>query len=79
MIKVRVNRDAVQLAMAKRNLSQNMLAVRTGISSGYISQLILGARYPSPRVRQRILDVLGVDFDEVFIIEGDGCELSEKR
>ena len=79
MIRVRVKRDAVQIAMAKKNLSQNMLAMRTGISSGYISQLILGARYPSPRVRQRILDALGMDFDEVFIIEGDGCESSRER
>ena len=75
MIKVRVNQDAVQIAIAKRNMSQNMLAIRSGISSGYISQLMCGTRYPSPRVRQKILDVLGMDFDEVFIIERDECEL----
>ena len=79
MIRVRVNQDAVQVAMAKRNMSQNMLAIRAGISSGYISQLMCGTRYPSPRVRQKILDVLGMDFDDIFIIERDERELSAKR
>jgi len=79
MVRVRVNQDAVQVAMAKRNMSQNMLAIRAGISSGYISQIICGTRYPSPRVRQKILDILGMDFDDVFIIERDERELSAKR
>jgi transcriptional regulator with XRE-family HTH domain len=78
MIKVRVNQDAVQLAMAKRNMSQNMLAIRAGISSGYISQIMCGTRYPSPRVRQKILDVLDMDFDDVFLIERDEHEVSAR-
>jgi transcriptional regulator with XRE-family HTH domain len=79
MIKVRINQDAMQIAIAKRNMSQNMLAIRAGISSGYISQLMCGTRYPSPRVRQKILDVLGMDFDDVFIIERDERELPARR
>ena len=78
MIKVRVNQDAVHVAIAKRNMSQNMLAIRAGISSGYISQLMCGARYPSPKVRQKILDVLGMDFDDVFLIERDEHEVSAR-
>ncbi|HEX76928.1 MAG TPA: helix-turn-helix transcriptional regulator [Dehalococcoidia bacterium] len=72
MLKVRLNRDAIQLAMVRRNMSQNMLAIRVGISSGYISQLMCGTRYASPRVRQKILDALTpLTFDDVFIIEED--------
>ena len=78
MLRVKVNQDAVQVAMAKRNMSQNMLAIRAGISSGYISQLMCGARCPSPKVRQKILDVLGMDFDDVFIIERDEREVSAR-
>lgn len=78
MVRVRVNKDAVQVAIAKRNMSQNMLAIRAGISSGYISQIMCGTRYPSPRVRQKILDVLSMDFDDVFIIERDERELSAR-
>lgn len=73
MVKVRLNNQALQLAMARRNMSQNMLAARIGISSGYISQLMRGDRYASPRVRQKILDALNpLTFDDVFIIEEDG-------
>ncbi|MCL0047867.1 helix-turn-helix domain-containing protein [Dehalococcoidia bacterium] len=72
MLKVRLNRDAIQLAMVRRNMSQNMLAIRVGISSGYISQLMCGTRHASPKVRQKILDALTpLTFDDVFIIEED--------
>ena len=79
MLKVKLNSSAVQRAMAKRNMSQNMLAMRVGISSGYISQLMCGTRCPSPMVRQRILDVLGLDFDDVFVIEEDRNEVPAGR
>jgi len=78
MLKVRVNRRAVELAIAKRNMSQNMLAMRMGSSSGYISQLMRGVRYPSPKIRQKMLEVLApMTFDEVFIIEEDENESAE--
>ena len=70
MLKVRLNCDAVQLATVRRNMSQNMLAMRIGISSGYISQLMCGTRYASPKVRQKILDIFTpLTFDDLFIIE----------
>ena len=80
MLKVRLNNTAVQRVMAKRNMSQNMLAMRTGSSSGYISQLMRGARYPSPKIRQRILDVLSpLTFDDIFIIEEDRDDVPARR
>ena len=51
-IRVKLNQTAVLRAIARRNMSQNMLAIRAGISSGYISQLMCGTRYPSPMVRE---------------------------
>ena len=69
-IRVRLNQAAVLRAIARRNMSQNMLAIRAGISSGYISQLMCGARYPSPRVRESLQDILQpLTFDDIFIIE----------
>ena len=69
-IKVRLNQPAVMQAIARRNMSQNMLAIRAGISSGYISQIMCGTRNPSPRVRQKLQDVLSpLTFDDIFIIE----------
>jgi transcriptional regulator with XRE-family HTH domain len=69
-IRVRLNQTAVQKAIARRNMSQNMLAIRAGISSGYISQIMCGIRYPSPEVREKLQNVLQpMSFDEIFIIE----------
>ncbi|MBN1188584.1 MAG: helix-turn-helix transcriptional regulator [Dehalococcoidales bacterium] len=72
-IKVKLNQEAVLKAIARRNMSQNMLAVRAGISSGYISQILCGTRNPSPIVRQKLQDVLEpLTFDDIFIIEENG-------
>ena len=69
-IRVKLNQVAVLHAIARRNMSQNMLAIRTGISSGYISQIMCGTRNPSPVVRQKLQDVLQpLTFDDIFIIE----------
>lgn len=73
MPKVRLHRSAIQMAMVRRNMSQNMLAMRMGISSGYISQLMCGTRYASPGVRQKILEIFTpLTFDDLFTIEEGG-------
>ena len=57
--------------LEERGISQNELARRTGISSGYLSQLMSGSAHPSPEVRQRLLRVFGTaDFDDLFTITG---------
>ena len=51
------------------NMSQNELADRCGLTSGYVSQLFTGERSPSPPVRRRIQRVLGVEnFDALFVV-----------
>jgi transcriptional regulator with XRE-family HTH domain len=70
-VKVRLNQKAILGVIAKRNMSQNMLAIRVGTSSGYISQIIRGIRYPSPAMRQKLQEVLSpIAFDDIFVIEG---------
>lgn len=72
-ITVKLNQSAVLRAIARRNMSQNMLAIRAGISSGYISQIMCGTRNPSPAVRQKLQEILQpLTFDDIFIIEEDG-------
>jgi len=79
-IRVKLNQVAVLHAIARRNMSQNMLAIRTGISSGYISQIMCGTRNPSPVVRQKLQDVLQpLTFDDIFIIEENGENDSHTR
>ena len=72
MVKVRLNRDFLDILLARRNMSQNSLARMLGLSTGYMAQLMNGDRYPSPspRLRQRILETMNpLSFDDLFIVE----------
>ena len=78
-IRVKLNQSAVLRAIARRNMSQNMLAIRAGTSSGYISQIMCGTRNPSPRMREKLQGVLApLTFDDIFIIEEDGNGSSDE-
>jgi len=69
-MKVYLKRGFVELYLAKKNLSQNWLASRLGISSGYMSQLLSGKRNPSPTLRGRMMDYFkDHDFDQLFEIQ----------
>ncbi len=70
-MKVRLKPKVLKEKLARRNISQNCFALKLKVSSGYMSQLFSGARNPSPKLREKILDVLKLDknnFDEVFKI-----------
>ena len=70
MVKVRLKTDALQLRLARQNKSQNWLARKMEMSSGYLSQLTTGVRRPSPKMRTRFLRVFrDASFDDLFYIE----------
>ena len=74
---VMLNPVAVWRLLAELNMSQNELARRCGISPGHLSLLMNGKRGPSPKLRRRLQQVLGVsNFDDLFIMVppevGDG-------
>jgi hypothetical protein len=70
MLKTRVRGTAVYDFMARNNISQKEWAGKLGISECYASQLVCHARCPSPRLRRRMLEVMGpVDFEELFEVE----------
>ena len=57
--------------LEERDISENELARRVGISSGYLSQLMSGTAHPSPEVRRRLQGELGLDdFDDPFTVTG---------
>ena len=59
---------AVWELLDQLDMSQNELARRCGITSGHLSHLMNGRRSPSPRVRRRLMEVLGVDdFHRLFM------------
>ena len=67
--RVLLNPVAVWRLLAELDMSQNELARRCGITLGHLSRLMNWKRGPSPRLRRRMQQVLGVSsFDELFII-----------
>ena len=74
---VMLNPVAVWRRLDELQMSQNELARRCGISPGHLSLLMNGKRGPSPKLRRRLQQVLGVsNFDDLFVIVpvevGDG-------
>ena len=69
-MRVLLKTAAVWESLDRLDISQNELARRCGVTSGYLSHLMNGRRSPSPRLRRRMQEVLGVDdFHVLFIIE----------
>jgi transcriptional regulator with XRE-family HTH domain len=72
MLKTMLNRAFVERMLARRNISQNSLAKRLRISSGYMSLIMNGDRYVSARIRRRICRYFRrYDFSAIFIIIDD--------
>ncbi len=68
--RVRLNPDRVWELLNRLNMTQNELARLSGISSGYLSQLMTGTRRPSAELRRRLMKALGVSrFEDLFILE----------
>ena len=65
-MKAKLNGDRVREILFTQCISQNFLAHRLKISSGYCSQILSGARTPSPRLRQKLMRVLKEDFETLF-------------
>ena len=67
--KVKLNPYAAWRLMDRLHMTQNELARLTGLTSGYVSMLLNGRRFPSPEKRRRLQEVLGVtEFDDLFIV-----------
>lgn len=63
------NVDDLKELVLKSGFSLRGLGRETGISSGYIVQLVNGCRNPSPITAKKITDALGVTFDDIFYIK----------
>lgn len=69
-MKVLLKNKAIKEILIRKNKSQNWLAHRLEVSSGYMSQLMEGSRNPSPKLRERILNNLPEHkFDDLFEIK----------
>ena len=69
-MRVRLNQQRLLAFLAVSRLSQNHWALRLGLSRGHWSEIVNGKHpYPSPKTRERMLEVLGLPFDELFEVE----------
>jgi putative transcriptional regulator len=75
MIKVKLNRLALEVALSRQNLSQRDLAKKIGFSRSHMSHIFTGRREPSPALRRKILEQLPeYAFDDLFTIDdGNGA------
>ncbi len=73
MIRTRLKGAELSRLLARKNKSQNWLAMRIGVTSGYLSQLICGIRFPSGSVRERLqAEFMDASFDDLFEIIDNG-------
>lgn len=70
-VKVQLKSWVIRERLIKKCKSQNWLAERLGISTGYVTQLLDGSRNPSPTVRQKFLDAFpDCEFEDLFVFKG---------
>jgi len=69
-MRVRLNQQRLLAFLAQSRLSQNHWALKLGLSRGHWSEIVNGKHlYPSPKTRERMLEVLGLPFDDLFEVE----------
>ncbi len=69
-MRVRLNQQRLIEVLSQSSLTQNHWAIKLGLSRGHLSDLVNGKHpYPSPNTRQKMLDGLGLPFEELFDVE----------
>ena len=69
-MRVRLNHDALAVQISQSDLSQNHWAIKLGLSSGHLADLVNGRHpYPSAVTRDKLINGLTLAFDDLFSIE----------
>lgn len=58
--------DVLRSEIARRNLSQAEFARRLGSSEAYLSLLLNGHKEPGPTIREKLMKLLGLSFEDLF-------------
>jgi transcriptional regulator with XRE-family HTH domain len=66
--RVRLRRRPIDVKLARHNWTRTHLARLLGVHRSYLSDLLAGRKYVGPTIRQRLLEVLGATFDDLFEI-----------
>ncbi len=66
-MRVKLKRQRLLEALSQSSLTQNHWAMKLGLSRGHFSEVVNGKHpYVSPRTREKLLEGLGIPFDELF-------------
>jgi predicted permease len=77
-MRVRLRQQRLLEMLAQSSLSQNHWAIKLGISRGHWSEIVNGKHpYPSPKTRDRLLEVFNVEFEDLFEIESGPVGVSD--
>jgi putative ABC transport system permease protein len=69
-MRIRLKHDRLAELLSESRLSQNHWAMRLGLSRGHLSDLLKGRHpYVSDKTRAKLLEGLGVSFDDLFEVE----------
>ena len=69
-MRIRLRQDRLARRIADSRMSQNRWALRIGISTGHLSELVNGKRpYPSALTRRKLLAAFEAELEELFRIE----------
>jgi transcriptional regulator with XRE-family HTH domain len=71
-LKVNVRPDKIQQFLRAKNISQNQLAKKIGVTKGYMSKIVKGKYIkPGNRVIAGLLHLTKIPFEELFVIVPD--------
>jgi len=68
IVKVFLKPTAFRILLARKNLSQEAFCRSIDLNKTYCSEIVVGSRNASPKLRQTIQDKLEVAFDDIFEI-----------
>ena len=66
---VLINSNALKKAMFLKGLNLSDLAIKTKVSTTYLSQIINGKKIPSPKLAKKIANVLDLNIEDIFEFE----------
>jgi transcriptional regulator with XRE-family HTH domain len=64
------NSDNFKQLLMMNGFTLRQLGKAVGSSGGYMSQIASGERNPGPKIAKKIVDTVGVEFNDIFFIEG---------
>jgi transcriptional regulator with XRE-family HTH domain len=65
-VNVEVRATGLRALREKHHLTQRELARRLGVTQNYIPALEAGTRNPGPKLRQALMELFQVDFEDLF-------------